>query len=194
MINIYIFFKRCITKIRGILYKKTAIYQLKKANANFENDIIFTGAHFLGIAGQVKIGKGFICRTGPEGFSKIVVNKNASLYIGEYSGVNNITLLCHNNIHIGNHVNIGNGTYIYDSNFHSLDWEDRADRNIDIQNAKTAPIHIGDYVFIGARCIIGKGITIGDKSVVAAGSVVTRDIPSGEIWGGNPAKFIKKID
>ena len=44
-----------------------------------------------------------------------------------------------------------------------------------------------------ARCIIGK-VTIGDKSIVAAGSVVTRDIPAGEIWGGNPAKFIKKID
>ena len=167
---------------------------MKKAKAEFENDIIFTGAHFLAITGNVKIGKGFICRTGPEGFSKIVVSNNATLVIGDFSGTNNITLLCHDKILIGSHVNIGNGTYIYDSNFHSLDWQDRADRNVDIKNAKTAPIHIGDYVFIGARCIIGKGVTIGEKSIVAAGSVVTRDIPAGEIWGGNPAKFIKKID
>jgi acetyltransferase-like isoleucine patch superfamily enzyme len=49
-------------------------------------------------------------------------------------------------------------------------------------------------VFIGARCIILKGVTIGEKSIVAAGSVVTKNIPEGEVWGGNPAKFIKKIE
>ena len=84
--------------------------------------------------------------------------------------------------------------YIYDSNFHSLDWRKRRNRLEDIADAKKSPICIGDYVFIGAHCIIGKGVTIGDKSIIAAGSVVTRDVPAGEIWGGNPAKFIKKID
>ena len=65
---------------------------------------------------------------------------------------------------------------------------------LEIQNAKTAPIRIGNHVFIGARCIIGKGITIGEKSIVAAGSVVTKNIPPKEMWGGNPAKFIKPIE
>ena len=83
---------------------------------------------------------------------------------------------------------------IFDTNFHSTNWQDRADRDIDTQKAKTSPIHIGDYAFIGAHCIIGKGITIGEKSIIAAGSVVTRDVPACEIWGGNPANFIKKID
>lgn len=58
---------------------------------------------------------------------------------------------------------------------------------------KHAPIKIEDDVFIGARTIITKGVTIGAKSIVAAGSVVVCNIPSGEIWGGNPAKFIMKI-
>lgn len=52
---------------------------------------------------------------------------------------------------------------------------------------------IGDNVLIGAHSIILKGVTIGNNAVVAAGSVVSRSIPANELWGGNPAKFIKKI-
>lgn len=58
---------------------------------------------------------------------------------------------------------------------------------------KHASIKIEDDAFIGARSIITKGVTIGARSVVAAGSVVVCDIPSDEIWGGNPAKFIKRL-
>lgn len=193
MISIYIFFKRCLNKIQSIIYQRTAIYQLKKANAEFADDIVFIGSNTLSIQGKLSIGKAFICRTAPCCNSRIEVYSNGELIIGDYSGTNNITLLCSKKIHIGNHVNIGNGSYIYDSNFHSLDWQKRKNRIEDIKDAKSAPIYIGNYVFIGARCIIGKGITIGDKSIIAAGSVVTKNIPAGEIWGGNPARFIKKI-
>ena len=72
-------------------------------------------------------------------------------------------------------------------------WDARSDRGADIQDVKSAPIIIGDYVFIGARCVICKGIEIGERSIIAAGSIVTKNIPAGEIWGGSPAKFIKKI-
>ncbi len=194
MIRLYLLYKRITNKIQQILYQKKAIYQLNRAKVAFHDDIVFTGCHTLNIRGKVSIGKSFICRTSPEGSPRIVVNKDAKLTIGNFSGINNVTLLCYNQIDIGNYVNIGNGTYIYDSNFHSLDWRKRENRLEDIADAKSSPINIGDYVFIGARCVIGKGITIGDKSIVAAGSVVTKDIPSGEIWGGNPAKFIKKIE
>ncbi len=53
-------------------------------------------------------------------------------------------------------------------------------------------VKIGDYVFIGAHTVICKPVTIGDYSIIAAGSIVTKDIPANEIWGGVPAKFIKK--
>lgn len=194
MIRIFLLYKKIVNKIKLLLCQKSAIYQLKKANAIVAPGITFIGENTLYIAGKVRIGKNFICRTGPEGHSKIFVYKDAELQIGDNSGTNNITILCKDKIVIGNYVNIGNSTYIYDSNFHSLDWKKRENRVEDVNNAKNAPIHIGDYVFIGARCIIGKGVTIGNKSIVAAGSVVTRDIPAGEIWGGNPAKFIKFID
>ena len=124
----------------------------------------------------------------------IVVKDNAELTIGYCSGISNTILHCHNRISIGDHVNIGAGTIIFDTNFHSTDWRKRENRIGKLTDIKTAPIYIEDYVFIGANCIISKGVTIGEKSIIAAGSVVTRDIPSCEIWGGNPAKFIKKID
>lgn len=46
---------------------------------------------------------------------------------------------------------------------------------------------------MGAYCIILKGVTIGDNSVIGAGSVVTRDVPANEVWAGNPARFMKKL-
>ena len=55
-------------------------------------------------------------------------------------------------------------------------------------------VKIGNNVFLGANVIICQPVTIGDGSVVAAGAVVTKNIPAGEIWGGVPAKFIKKCN
>jgi len=59
---------------------------------------------------------------------------------------------------------------------------------------KSAPIVIEDGAFVGGSSLIMKGVTIGRHSIVAAGSVVTKDIPPNEIWGGNPAKFIRKLE
>lgn len=53
-------------------------------------------------------------------------------------------------------------------------------------------VHICKGVFIGANTTICNSVTIGENSIIGAGSVVTKDIPEGEIWGGNPAHFIKK--
>ncbi len=148
---------------------------------------------------EVNIGKAFICKGYGYGidignYSYISVNKFACLTIGDYTGISNTSIFCQQKITIGNHVNIGGGCMIFDTNFHSTNWYDRRDRRKDIEKRKTSPIHIGDYVFIGARCIIMKGVTIGDHSIVAAGSVVTKDIPADEVWGGNPARYIKKIN
>ena len=63
-----------------------------------------------------------------------------------------------------------------------------------MQHKKVAPVIIKDNAFIGAGSIILKGTIIGMNSIVAAGSVVTKSIPDNEIWGGNPAKFIKKVE
>ena len=198
MIQIYLFYKRCINKIRNILHQESAIYQLKKAKAKFAKDVKFIGAHKFSLNGKICIGKSFTSRSTINhcidyGCSQIVVMPNAELHIGDYSGISNVSIQCYNRIDIGNYVDIGAGTIIFDTNFHSTNWIDKKN-GLDIKNAKTVPVHIGNYVFIGARCIICKGVQIGDKSIVAAGSVVTKNIPSGEIWGGNPARFIKNIE
>lgn len=148
---------------------------------------------------QIHIGQSFICRSGQfttldnGAYSSILLFDNARLTIGDFSGMTNTIIVSKHSITIGNYVNIGNGTILLDSDLHSLNWQIRSDRSIDSSHSSNKPIVIGDNVFIGMRSMILKGVTIGDKSIVAAGSVVTCDIPSGEIWGGNPAKMIKKI-
>jgi maltose O-acetyltransferase len=59
---------------------------------------------------------------------------------------------------------------------------------------KFGKVKIGNNVFIGIKSIILMGVTIGDNVIVGAGSVVTKNIPSNEVWGGNPAHFIKTIE
>lgn len=59
---------------------------------------------------------------------------------------------------------------------------------------KHRPVKIGSGVFVGANSIILKGTTIGDRAVIGAGSVVSGNIPAGEIWAGNPAKKIKNVE
>lgn len=162
----------------------------------------FYGLTYLNLekGSKVTIGNGFIARSGIDAGidcgngCKIAVANGASLTIGEYSGMTNTIIQCHESITIGKHVNIGAGCMIMDTNFHSTNWQDRLDRKKDIENHHNAPIVIGDVVFIGARSIICKGVTIGEHSMIAAGSVVVKDVPANEVWGGAPAKFIKKIN
>lgn len=56
------------------------------------------------------------------------------------------------------------------------------------------PVSIGNHTFIGQRCIILPGVSIGDNVIVGAGSIVTKDIPDNEVWAGNPAKHICTIE
>lgn len=113
------------------------------------------------------------------------------IIIGEGSGISNSTIVSVNQVKIGKNVLVGGSCKFYDTDFHPINVEDRLNNNQ--EKIKTAPIEIKDNVFIGAHCIILKGVTIGKGSVVGAGSVVTKSIPEGEVWAGNPARFIRKI-
>lgn len=148
---------------------------------------------------KVSFGENFICSSGPiysvdpSFMSSINVKENAILRIGNNSGITGTSIHAHNCVTIGDNVNIGAGTMIYDTNFHSTNVKVRIDREKDLLDVETAPINIGDNVFIGARCLINKGVTIGENSLIGAGSVVVKKIPANELWAGNPAVFIKKI-
>lgn len=111
------------------------------------------------------------------------------LEIGNDCGISGSTLTVSSKIHIGDRVMIGTGCVITDTDAHPV----MPDERIHNLPAKKAPIWIGDDVFIGARCIILKGVTIGKCAVVAAGSVVTKDIPEYAVVAGNPAVVKKTL-
>jgi len=161
----------------------------------------YKGIPFLKVdrTASFTIGDSFSCNSGnanPIGRGSktyIVVGAGASLTIGNEVGMSNAAINCYEQIEIGDHVKIGGGVVIYDTDFHSLDYNVRAVRKLDLAQKKTMPVKIESHVFVGAHSTILKGVTIGARSVIGACSVVTRSIPCDEIWAGNPAKFIRKV-
>jgi len=121
------------------------------------------------------------------------VGEGASLVIGDNVGMSGTAIICTKKIIIGDNVRIGGNSCIYDTDFHSLNYEERTAVPEITVNINKADVVIGNYVFIGAHSTILKGVTIGDNAIIGACSVITKDIPQDEIWAGNPAKFIKKI-
>lgn len=131
-----------------------------------------------------------------------IQNKDAELLIGDNVGISSSTFWIAKSVRIGNYVNIGADCMILDTDCHSLNWSQRGLRggcdeqgqSIDQLNTKTAPVVIEDDVMLGARSIVLKGVTIGARTVIGAGSVVTQSIPPDCIAAGNPCKIIRKIE
>jgi len=122
------------------------------------------------------------------------VDRAAILLIGKNVGISATAIVTHHSISIGDNVKIGGGVCIYDSDFHSLDPKARVNSELDRQSQNKLPVFIEDNVFIGAHSTVLKGVTIGKNSIVGACSVVVKNIPANEIWAGNPARFIRKLN
>ena len=90
---------------------------------------------------------------------------------------------------IGNHVNLAQGITVTALNHNFAE----KDLRIDEQGVSTTPVTIGDDIWIGANAVILPGVTIGNHSVVAAGAVVTKDVPPHTLVAGVPAKIIKEL-
>ena len=126
---------------------------------------------------------------------------NSSLSIGSNTYIGGATISCANNINIGNNVQIAWGVIIMDHNSHSLDYKKRKnDLPNTFKNIKTwedvtiSEVKIHDDVWIGVNSVILKGVTIGKGSIIAAGSVVTKDVEPMIVVGGNPAKILKRLE
>ena len=120
--------------------------------------------------------------------SGVRFGRGRRISIGTDSGIGeNSYIVCMEDVNIGNDVMIGPDVMILTGGH---DYSDPNLRLID-QQVIAAPVTIGNDVWIGARVLILPGVTIGSRSIVGAGSVVTKDIPSHSIVAGNPARIIK---
>jgi acetyltransferase-like isoleucine patch superfamily enzyme len=118
--------------------------------------------------------------------TQLSVGDKARLTIGDHTFINTgVIISARNKIQIGKNCQIANQVIIMDNDFHG------------IENRSTPedpePVIIEDNVWLATRCTILKGVTIGQGAVVAAGAVVTRDVPPYTLVGGIPAKIIRYI-
>lgn len=171
---------------------------LNRHNVEYES-ITINGIVKIYGHNRIAIGNGTIFNSGKNynsigGMTQAIIDSSGKggILIGRCVGISNSALICKGpGIEIEDDVFIGGSCKIYDTDFHSISYEERIqspDKGI-----KMGKVIIRRGAFIGAHCIVLKGVEIGEKAVVGAGSVVTKSIPANEVWAGNPARFVKKL-
>ena len=144
-----------------------------RGKQNFSGSLIMGENSELNINGYQRI----------YGGASVSISDGAKLTLGTGYINNNCIIACFNSITVGDNVKISENVIIRDSDNHEIIREGYK---------KTAPITIGNNVWIGMRVTILKGVNIGDGAIVAAGSVVVKDVPPHTLVAGVPAKVIKE--
>ena len=133
----------------------------------------------LAESGVVRIGEGVLLAHDVQLHLR---DRGAVIDIGAGTFVNHRTeLVAHQSVRIGRDCLLAWDILVLDSDSHSVDG-----------GARTAPVSIGDRVWIGCRATVLKGVTVGDGAVVAAGSVVVSDVPARTLVAGNPARVVRE--
>lgn len=171
-------FEKALAVLKG-----AAVLPLKASSAGRLSRI--AGKLHLKNEGELIIGRNVSFRGKPLP-SSVTVGKGARLTIGDNVFFNyGLDIGCTSSITIGRHSIIGPMVNMIDTNFHPVDARDRS---------AAKPIVIGDNVWVGRGAVILPGVTIGSGSVIAAGSVVTRDVPSSVLAGGTPARTLRELE
>ena len=167
--------------------------------ATLDADATINGRILIGKfaeGGTIRLGRNVIINSSFEsnpvgGFRTafVIKGRDAVIEIGNDVGMSNAMIAARERVVIEDGVWIGAGAKIMDTDFHSMHYDERV---ADI-NVPTRPVTIKKRAFIGTEAVILKGVTIGEDSVIGACAVVAKSVPAGEIWAGNPAKFIKKL-
>ena len=186
------------TTLRIKLYPRINRMILKAHGVVFGKNLQIPGKVSWLIGGKLKIGDNFYLSSG-NSVNPIASNLQADVYvepgaaltIGNNVGMSSTRLWIHESAKIGNNVKIGGCVLITDTDAHPMDYMARRSSN---EGTKSAPVVIEDDVWVGAHCIILKGVTIGARSIIGAGSVVTKSIPADCVAAGNPCRVIKIIN
>jgi acetyltransferase-like isoleucine patch superfamily enzyme len=118
------------------------------------------------------------------------LSPSASLVIGNDVGMSGCTIVAADSVAIGNGCLLGANSLVMDTDIHPLETAGRRWRTDDV---RSAPVALGDNVFVGTAAMILKGVTVGDNAVIGAGSVVSSDVPAEAIVGGSPARVIGSV-
>ncbi len=169
------------------LFSITKIFFLKIRGYNIDYTVILKGNNFFfqSVRAAINISKNSIIGKS----TRISAGDNGKISIGRDVLIDDFTyIMSHGKIEIGDNSKIASFCFIIDFNHK---YKDKI-KNLVEQGYETNPIKIGKNVWIGTHVIILPGVTIGDRAIIGAGSVVTKDISSASIAVGNPAKVIKK--
>jgi acetyltransferase-like isoleucine patch superfamily enzyme len=178
-------------------------WKLRLLGVRLGRQIFFNGAPIVSGAGfgRICIGDGVVLISRSVGTwlgvrSRVVLRllaQGAELSIGEDCALSGTVICSAVSVRIGKRCLVGADVMIFDTDFHNRQPEGRRFAVSDWPNI-SKPVVIGDDIFIGTRAIVMKGVTIGDGSIVGAGSVVTSDIPPRSIAAGVPARVVAIID
>lgn len=193
-------FIRFSKRIRNRLSSYYNLLRLKMYGVKYGKHCVIHGKLYINLfpTAKLMIGDDLYFSSG-WGINALCTNRRGMIYatddaiitIGDNVGMSSTVLWAHKSITIGNHVKIGGNCILIDTDSHNKDYMVRRGQYTDWGVAES--IVVEDDAFIGMNCIILKGVTIGARSIIAAGSVVTKSIPADCIAGGNPAKVIKSL-
>lgn len=194
-------FFRIVPNVRLYFYRFYNQLFFKLIGIEFGNNMKISNKIYVRGSGNISIGDSFLVSSGDD-VNPISRNirtcfytgtKQARIVIGDNVGMSSVCLWANTNIIIGNNVNIGANTLILDNDAHPHKYELRRRGVAHIDDVPSAPVVIDDDVWVGAECIILKGVHIGARSIIAAGSVVINSIPEDCVAGGNPCKVIHPL-
>lgn len=181
---------------------------IKKHNKNFAvGKSVLTKSFLVDLSGSnnfVKIGNGCVL------MNRIIFEANSGqVSIGDNTFIGGDTkIISHNNVTIGNNVQISWNVTIYDHDGNSTDLKERRKAvnsyyknymngdiigEFDWSKVNSSPIIIEDDAWIGFNSIILKGVRIGKGAIIGAGSVLTKDAEEFCVYGGNPARLLKRL-